>query len=201
MYHRDQPTRSPINKDAQWDSTLWRHSDRYELYLCNIAVEEEGKEKSDEERALLSVLHELADPKEDNGQVRKMWGRRLWAPGRRPPSAAQRALSLPVRLHHFHCIWLSRWLLMSGLSSGNSCFLILQGIDPLKVLHTIFQCNSIGSITTEELFSPMLYREKLRPRGEAVVYLGSISGSVTLAFLECKGSHLSTTAPINRDKT
>ena len=42
-------------------------------------------------------------------------------------------------------------------------------IDPLNVLHTIFQCNSIGIITTEELFSSMLYREKLRPRGEAVV--------------------------------
>lgn len=46
--------------------------------------------------------------------------------------------SLPVGLHHFHHIWLSRGLLMSGLSSGNSCILMLQGNDPLKVLHTIF---------------------------------------------------------------
>lgn len=100
--------------------------------------------------------------------------------------------SLPVGLHHFHHIWLSRGLLMSGLSSGNSCILILQGNDPLKVLHTIFQCNSISSTTTEELFSPMLWREKLRPSGAAVVCWEASGGLWLWPFWSVRVHYLST---------
>lgn len=104
-------------------------------------------------------------------------------------SERQAADHRQLRSGHSHSPYGSIISTVSGCLGGSWCQGCHQaGNDPLKVLHTIFQCNSIGSITTEELFSPMLYREKLRPRGRGCSVLGSISGSVTLAFLELKGS-------------
>lgn len=187
-------TNNPRGEQPSVDkvSVLWTD-------LSNTAPEEEGKEKCNEERTLLFVLHKLAYPKEDSGHVRKMHQEEAglslkqqrtvsWAAGTLTPSYCCVVFTASGCLGGFWCQCCNQ-----AIHASLFCKEITFSSTTTKVVHTRFQCNSINNATAEGLFRPMLLREEPRLRGAAVCE------AATLASWSLRAQHLSTATSMTRD--